>query len=473
MYSRNIGSGSPERLYSSMMDPSGFGTALTVTTVELQSLRHRCATKVGGCTSNLNHLHKRWGCHENNSIFGVSRDVNGTDRDVNDRLTSGRVYRLGILLHLFMVLSNVITACYTIGAVVIYVIGKVTFLWGDKLTCGLTFEDQTWQWCRVMILAVCTICKALYPQPRKPVFRVDVGNHHSFRRGRPRSPTNDRLVRRTRVFVLLLCNQNMLVAANLAMHGTSVDARQTARESEQIDEVRDFYSEGYSQQTGWTNNHYLVCHGQCRTSSVARQEGGGDSPHVSDRWCDCCPCTSVRQLRVVGNGLDQFWQKDAMPRSHGRMPARWNDDTLHVLLQTDHGTQAIEGDHVRDQCTVLGTHDDDGPSTLRLTAGQSCDFEGPIDEAQAGKRWSGREINSASDTPCPVSILWQRDIDVSAPPFLQMRPNPQLQQHFDEVVPDTRTGPNGAEVVGTITPPAELAEYCHFQGRCGLGWPLS
>ena len=274
VYSRNIGSGSPERLYSSMIDPSGFGTALTVTTVELQSLRHRCATKAGGCTSNLNHLHKRWGCHENNSIFGVSRDVNGTDRDVNDRLTSGRVYRLGILLHLFMVLSNVITACYTIGAVVIYVIGKVTFLWGDKLTCGLTFEDQTWQWCRVMILAVCTICKALYPQPRKPVFRVDVGKHHSFRRGIPRSPTNDRLVRRTRVFVLLLCNQNMLVAANLAMHGTSVDARQTARESEQIDEVRDFYSEGYSQQTGWTNNHYLVCQEQCRTSSVARQDRG-------------------------------------------------------------------------------------------------------------------------------------------------------------------------------------------------------
>ena len=469
MYSRTIGSGSPERLYCSMIDPSGFGTAITVTTGELQSLRHRCATKAGGCTSMLIHFHKRWGCHENNSIFSASKDMNETERVVNDRLTSGRVYRLGILLHLFMVFNNVITACYTIGVVVIYVIGKVTFLWGDQVTCGLTFEDQTWQWFRVMILAVCTIWKALYPQPRKPVFRVDVGKHHSFRRGVLRSPINGRLVRRTRVFVLLLCNQNVLVAANLAMHGTGVDARQMVRDSDQIGEVRGFYNEAYSQQAGLTDHNYHTHQEQWRTSSVARLEGGGDSPHVFDRWCDCCPCTSVRQPRFLGNEPEQFWQKDAVPRSQFRMPANRNEDTLNVLLQTGQGRQAIEGDHVRDQCTVLGTHEDDDPSTLQLTAVQSRDFEGPIDEVQAGKRWPGREINSASGTPCPDFTLWQCEIDVSSPPFLQLRPNPQLQQPFDEVVPDVRTGPNGPEIVGTITPPPNWQRTAIFRAAVASG----
>lgn len=43
--------------------------------------------------------------------------------------------------------------------------------------------------------------------------------------------------------------------------------------------------------------------------------------------------------------------------------------------------------------------------------------------------------------------------DVLHPPIIQWRPNPQLQQPFDEAVPDIRHGPNGPEIVGTIIPP--------------------
>ena len=151
------------------------------------------------------------------------------------------------------------------------------------------------------------------------------------------------------------------------------------------------------------------------------------------------------------------------------MPANRNEDTLNVPLQTGQGRQAIEGDHVRDQCTVLGTHEDDDPFTLQLTAVQSRDFEGTIDEVQAGKRWSGREINSASGTPCPDFTLWQCEIDVSSPPFLQLRPNPQLQQPFDEVVPDVRTGPHGPEIVGTITPPPNWQRTAIFRAAVASG----
>ena len=49
------------------------------------------------------------------------------------------------------------------------------------------------------------------------------------------------------------------------------------------------------------------------------------------------------------------------------------------------------------------------------------------------------------------------------PPMLQWRPNPQLQQPFDEAVPDIRHGPTGPQIVGTIIPPPNWESTAIFR----------
>ena len=89
---------------------------------------------------------------------------------------------------------------------------------------------------------------------------------------------------------------------------------------------------------------------------------------------------------------------------------------------------------------------------------------------------NGEETEAADDDSSMLQInsdQYQTCVkcseDLGSPPILQWRPNPQLQQPFDEVVPDVRTGPNGPEIVGTIQPPPNWESTPMFRAAAASG----
>ena len=103
-----------------MIDPGVLGTDVTVAAADLQSFRHFYGKKAEGCTSSRNHLYRLLGCNVNNSKLYERCGTTDDAQVEQEGMTIGRIYHLGIMLHLFMVLSNAITVCHTICGVIVF-----------------------------------------------------------------------------------------------------------------------------------------------------------------------------------------------------------------------------------------------------------------------------------------------------------------------------------------------------------------
>ena len=226
-----------------------------------------------------------------------------------------------------------------------------------------------------------------------------------------------------------------------------------------------------------------------RTCSNARS-------HVTDLWCIVCPndyaCTdeegSISDLRTSVIALNPPMLMQSRLPDSGVTTRSSIDDAIWPLPETTFrrsfwnaaGLQVVaapgrvwcEGryyDFDDPLPMVAGTHflvyEASTQSEDNSTYTDWSDDESNGEETEAADDDSSMlQINSDQYQTCVKCSE-----DLGSPPILQWRPNPQLQQPFDEVVPDVRTGPNGHEIVGTIQPPPNWASTPMFRAAAASG----
>lgn len=223
-----------------------------------------------------------------------------------------------------------------------------------------------------------------------------------------------------------------------------------------------------------------------RTCSNARS-------HVTDLWCIVCPsdyaCTdeegSISDLRTSVIALNPPMHKQSRLPDSGVTTRSSIDDAIWPLPETTFrrsfwnaaGLQVVAAPG-RVWCEGR-YYDFDDP--LPMVAGTHFLASTQSEDNSTYTDWSddesnGEETEAADDDSSMLQInsdQYQTCVkcseDLGSPPILQWRPNPQLQQPFDEVVPDVRTGPNGHEIVGTIQPPPNWASTPMFRAAAASG----
>ncbi len=131
-------------------------------------------------------------------------------RRVHDDATLERLSRV---LRIFICYSAFVSQLCLIFRTAIYIAGKLTFLWGDQLSGGISTSDYGWQIARLGVVSIATIVKIVYEDTQKTATRTTVGRHHHFHRSR-RSPTTGKKV--ALLFAVLLSNQNLIAAAQVS-----------------------------------------------------------------------------------------------------------------------------------------------------------------------------------------------------------------------------------------------------------------
>ena len=104
---------------------------------------------------------------------------------MNDTLDPQRVFRLALLLRIFIEYSARLQRAYAICRVMIFILGKLIMLWGDQLTCQTLPTDFGWQCARMMTIFGLAVLRALRGTGKQQLStRLKIGHNSVFRRGK-------------------------------------------------------------------------------------------------------------------------------------------------------------------------------------------------------------------------------------------------------------------------------------------------
>ena len=310
-------------------------------------------------------------------------------------------------LRIFLSVQWWVASLVCVARIIVAIVSRLSFLDYDKPT-PLTAADFGWQILRITILGVVTLWIALHTKNERNKRLVRVG---SIRYQRPQKRMNG-----LRLSVIGLC----LLVANAHV----IDVHQSiCLKSPNFEEAANPMSFGFDDifddvaKNDWSTHTSARCPSEeASGSKKGLVPGSGDQGGTS-------------QKQLLANTLWELYRHDDL---------RYESFGLK------------ERSHVSDRWCIAS------PGDYSCTIGELQPASDSLWIAEQWKRPTrGSEDRKASVDPYPPISLW--------------RPNPQLQQHADAVVPDIRRGPNGFEIVGTILPPPNWESTAMFRAAAASG----
>ena len=313
--------------------------------------------------------------------------------------------------------------------------GRICFLDYEKPT-QLNAGDVGWQSLRVTLLGLVTLWLALHPGKTRPKRLVHVG---LSRLQRPQKRANS-----LKLSVIGMC----IIVANAHV----IEAHQ------HIQAYSPFPAGSVTTTSLDTDDHF----------DDPIMDSAND---ISFQTADDEAWTLTSTQPVDKSCTDPRWEA-TWPRQ------RIDEDSVSMWQFLGYSKPRYEGNGLNAQSHVVDLWCIDRPSDCAGPAGSTnvghksgsnhiADDEsatGDVDSAVIQSTFDFYRRRHDPDIRCGKGSTAQ-----GIPPFIQYRPNPQLQPDMDDTVPAVRTGPNGPEIGGTIQAPPNWQSTPIFRAAVSSG----